>query len=524
MGDTEFLLQLGPERDEALWLVLPERGSEGISSPAEVERLVLYNQEKARLAGALTLRNRAVRSMIESSEIASEARHLNGRRYWRNEDGWCGLLLLDRHSVLFGAPDWLEVHAAQRGAPQEGQLAEAFEAAAGHDFVFAARFNKPSVLTDRVLRWLRDQDATRPLQSACGVLLVVDMQKELIVDCRFDFADAEAAEKALPALRALQKRALKQLTLLAIRGTIASLAEEAREEAARLAAVGGFCASTAGALNAPCVRRNGFVARLSWRCNCDTTATGALGLLVNPICAAATRLCWPQEQGDESVRDHLEKLAMALRAYHEANGRLPPAALCDTDGKALLSWRVQLLPYLGEEKLYKQFHLDEPWDSRHNIQLVPKMPAVFGTSNNPNQRPGAYFRVITGKGTLFEGPQGVSMKEVRQPAQRLLVVKAVLPVAWTKAEELTLPEKGHFLEEEVVGQNNELQAAFADGTVELLYTDRGTQDRKRQEKYNTTVHYRVDGPEAVERGELLRQAALRAGVMADRHKLTAKPR
>jgi len=50
-------------------------------------------------------------------------------------------------------------------------------------------------------------------------------------------------------------------------------------------------------------------------------------------------------------------------------------------GKPLLSWRVRILPHIGEEKLYEQFHLNEPWDSPHNLQLVKKMPDVFKSPN-----------------------------------------------------------------------------------------------------------------------------------------------
>ena len=53
-------------------------------------------------------------------------------------------------------------------------------------------------------------------------------------------------------------------------------------------------------------------------------------------------------------------------------------------GRELLSWRVFLLPYLGEEALYKQFRLNEPWDSPHNRTLVDKMPAVFADVGNSN--------------------------------------------------------------------------------------------------------------------------------------------
>ena len=46
--------------------------------------------------------------------------------------------------------------------------------------------------------------------------------------------------------------------------------------------------------------------------------------------------------------------------------------ILDPNGKPLLSWRVQILPYIEEQQLYQDFHLDEPWDSEHNIKLLEK--------------------------------------------------------------------------------------------------------------------------------------------------------
>jgi hypothetical protein len=38
-----------------------------------------------------------------------------------------------------------------------------------------------------------------------------------------------------------------------------------------------------------------------------------------------------------------------------------------------LSWRVKLLPYLEQDHLYRQFKLNEPWDSPHNQALLKEM-------------------------------------------------------------------------------------------------------------------------------------------------------
>src|SRR5438105_10195864 len=102
-------------------------------------------------------------------------------------------------------------------------------------------------------------------------------------------------------------------------------------------------------------------------------------------------------------------MGMAMHQYYDTHHRFPPAAVCSPDGKPLLSWRVLLLPFIEEDGLYKQFKLDEPWDSPHNIQLVPRMPVIFGPYRNKATGDGmSYFRVFVGPGAAFEGTKGLT--------------------------------------------------------------------------------------------------------------------
>ena len=57
--------------------------------------------------------------------------------------------------------------------------------------------------------------------------------------------------------------------------------------------------------------------------------------------------------------------------------------------RPLLSWRVAILPDLGERELYEQFHLDEPWNSPHNLVLVGRMPKVYAHPADPYAPPRA---------------------------------------------------------------------------------------------------------------------------------------
>lgn len=73
----------------------------------------------------------------------------------------------------------------------------------------------------------------------------------------------------------------------------------------------------------------------------------------------------------------LRNFVIAMHNFHNDYNRLPNQAICDKDGKPLLSWRVAMLPYLEHDHLYKQFKLDEPWDSEHNKKLIEKMPKCY---------------------------------------------------------------------------------------------------------------------------------------------------
>ncbi len=87
------------------------------------------------------------------------------------------------------------------------------------------------------------------------------------------------------------------------------------------------------------------------------------------------------QQAREAARrtqadNHLKQIGLAMHNFHDVNNKLPAQA--NYEGKKpLLSWRVHLLPYLGEAELYNEFHLDEPWDSPHNKKLIEKMPQVY---------------------------------------------------------------------------------------------------------------------------------------------------
>lgn len=141
-------------------------------------------------------------------------------------------------------------------------------------------------------------------------------------------------------------------------------------------------------------------------------------------------------------------------------------------GQALLSWRVAILPYLGENELYKQFRLNEPWDSTHNLKLLKKMPKVFSPPGIKTKTPyTTFYQVFVGPHAAFEKHRGIRFADIHDgTSNTILIIEAGCAVPWTKPTDLhyaadePLPELGSIF-------TDVIHAAFADGAVHTLRKD-----------------------------------------------------
>ena len=74
---------------------------------------------------------------------------------------------------------------------------------------------------------------------------------------------------------------------------------------------------------------------------------------------------------------NITKINDALYSYLQKNGRFPTAYRTAPGGMPSLSWRVELLPYLGYEKLYQKFDFQRPWNMPPNKELLQFIPDEY---------------------------------------------------------------------------------------------------------------------------------------------------
>lgn len=130
--------------------------------------------------------------------------------------------------------------------------------------------------------------------------------------------------------------------------------------------------------------------------------------------------------------NNLRKITLAMLSYEKDHGTLPPAFTVDGNGKPLHSWRVLILPYLGQQELYEQLKLDEPWDSAHNKKYWTTDLSSYQCLSEQEIPPGkTNFSVVIGADAAFEGAVGKSLDSFGPNSGSLiLVVERLDSVGW----------------------------------------------------------------------------------------------
>ena len=125
---------------------------------------------------------------------------------------------------------------------------------------------------------------------------------------------------------------------------------------------------------------------------------------------------------------NLRRITLAMLIYERRHGTLPPAYTVDANGNPLHSWRVLLLPYLGETELFGKLRLDEPWDSQHNRPFHDAALAIYQCPTI-ELRPGqTTYSVVVGEKTAFRAGEGKSLDDLGM--NLILVVERAQPVCW----------------------------------------------------------------------------------------------
>ncbi len=185
-------------------------------------------------------------------------------------------------------------------------------------------------------------------------------------------------------------------------------------------------------------------------------------------------------------KNNLHEIGFAFHDYHNATGTVPPW----TEGSPPVSWRVNMLPYLGRGNLQSEYSFSAAWDGAANQPVArqsvpeytcPSVPADF------QHRAGLYFTsyaLAVGDHTYW--PAGGPLSFMDTPdgtANTVFVIEACgTQIVWTEPRDIdrTTTRIGVNLPGPVSGQSsgvfssyhaNGAHATFADGSVKFINAD-----------------------------------------------------
>jgi hypothetical protein len=176
----------------------------------------------------------------------------------------------------------------------------------------------------------------------------------------------------------------------------------------------------------------------------------------------------------EKCMANLQKIARALARYECDHHRFPAVGVIAKNGKPVPSWRIAILPYLGEKDLFDKYDPAESWSSLKNRQIGASIPSVYccpaDPSANQTTKQTSYV-MIAGKGGLGGlGDDATGLDSIPRPDKTILVIEVPgSGVHWMDPRDLSIDEVVERLKQrDRGGHPGMLVAVFCDGHIDEL--------------------------------------------------------
>ncbi|TXT36249.1 MAG: hypothetical protein FD138_1046 [Planctomycetota bacterium] len=143
-------------------------------------------------------------------------------------------------------------------------------------------------------------------------------------------------------------------------------------------------------------------------------------------------------------KNNLKQIGLALHNYHDQYKTFPPAFILGPNGRPWHSWRVLLLPFLNEEKLYAEYRFDEPWNGPHNSLLSKRRPDVFVCPMAKKHLDLSHTTYVAAVGaeTAWSGEEPIEFNDISDSASNTVLVFEVRDarIPWLAPDDLAFDE------------------------------------------------------------------------------------
>ena len=138
--------------------------------------------------------------------------------------------------------------------------------------------------------------------------------------------------------------------------------------------------------------------------------------------------------------NNIRQCVIGMLNYESDRGHCPPAWLEDETGMPMHSWRVLLLPYLEQDRLYAQYNFDEPWNGPNNSKLVDQMPEIYRDPYSSHWTGETIYKLVLDEGSFSTTGEGRPLDDAVDGAASTIVVveDRANPVNWMKPDGISI--------------------------------------------------------------------------------------
>jgi len=184
----------------------------------------------------------------------------------------------------------------------------------------------------------------------------------------------------------------------------------------------------------------------------------------------------------EMLGENLRQIGLALHNYHSAYKKFPPAIVTDENGNPLYSWRVAILPFIGENDLYNQFDLTKAWNDKANRRFIKKMPKVFRRFGARRKKKITSYAALSSpfvqgsmENTVFNESVVSRLRDMLDGTSNTIMVAESSETRIPWSAPLDVNPKTHPGFDNEDGFSSDLEGVnlvlFGDGSIRLLSTD-----------------------------------------------------
>jgi hypothetical protein len=120
---------------------------------------------------------------------------------------------------------------------------------------------------------------------------------------------------------------------------------------------------------------------------------GTAGILLGPLLFAGAGRDLRQAFGRRGAKTNLEAIGRGLNAYHTQHDRFPPGGAFQSDNagneRPMHGWMTFLLPYIGEETLYRSIDLERPYSDAANFPALSRDVPLYFTPGADRSKVGS---------------------------------------------------------------------------------------------------------------------------------------